>query len=186
MKREDFNLVSVKLRPNQQGVIIRYRATKTAGGVVTEDDHTQKINRVPHPDFVKAMQGMTIFLAIPMHLTALSDVQAEAEKLDAKAKKVVRELTDPLTAKQQSILDQIDVRGISLSGKEENQAVIISGYLSYKTAGTAINSPRMKLSGDFLGNEIAMAESIDEIIDEAYQHLFKNKQAQLSAFGDED
>lgn len=184
MKKEDFQLKAVKLKANGAGVSVTYNKHGVSGGVAVSTDVTEVCNRVPHPDLVKSIQSLTVYLAMPLHLTALTDLGIVREDDPQAIQKAIKQLMPTIESRQREILDRIDVRALSLSGSEGNQGAIISGVLSYKSYATNINSPRLRLSGDALGNEIALTETIDEIIDEVYSYLFKGKQAQLDAFQD--
>ena len=73
-------------------------------------------------------------------------------------------------------LQNIEIRGISLSGKDDNVGVVISGLFTvannYKTA---INSPRIKFNSDSFGFEEELENIISEIEQETYLFLFKGK-----------
>lgn len=168
MKKENFILVSIHTKG--RGVSVAYQDKADTNGKV----RTIKDPKIPHPDLLTAMKGARIFLAIPHHMCAVTDLIAK----EGKAKAVAAEANEM----QQEILENIDVHKLALSGNEENRAVVISGYVNYKSSGSAINSPRIQLKGDLLGNEVALEEAIEEITEEAYQYVFKNKAAQLSAF----
>lgn len=186
MKKEDFHVVSVTTRSNNAGMVIKYRHRKNTGGIITESEQTAKEPRVPHPDFTKAMQALTVFAAKPLHLGAISSIHDDLEAMTEDQKKALKKLAPYLDNKQKEIFDQIDVRGMHLSGKEDSQAVIISVFTSCKSMGSAMNTPRLRLAGDMFGNEIALSAAVDDVIEEAYQYLFKNKQAQLDAFREQE
>ena len=82
------------------------------------------------------------------------------------------------------MMNNIEVRGISLSGKDDNAGVIITGlFTTYNNQKTCINSPRIKLSVDSFGFEEELEEIVTEIEEEVYDFLFKGKKAQLELFG---
>lgn len=181
MKREDFQLKAVKLKSSGAGLSVKYIQRDASSGVSMSDVITKESDRVPHPDLVKAVKSLDMYLATSLHLMALSSLVQYVDETNVNKQKAFKSLSPVIEEQQRAILDRLDVRSVALSGSETNEAVIISGVLSYKTYAGNVNSPRMRLSGDVLGNEMAMAESIQELSDEVYEYLFNKKQAQLEA-----
>lgn len=79
--------------------------------------------------------------------------------------------------------DKFEVRGLALSGSGDNAAVIITSvYTTPNGMKTAINTPRIKFSGEEYDTLRAF---VDKAIAESYAYLFEGKEAQLSIFGEE-
>jgi hypothetical protein len=173
MKRENFILISIHTKG--RGVSVAYQdKASTEGKTLTVKDP-----KIPHPDLLTAMKGARIFIAMTHHMCAIANLlEQEGTKMKSAA--------NSANEMQQEILENIRVDKIAMSGREESRAVVISGYVHYKDTGSAINSPRIQLKGDMLGNEAALEETIEEITEEAFQYIFKNKAAQLSAFNEGD
>ena len=83
------------------------------------------------------------------------------------------------------MVELIEVRGLSWSGKDDNEGIVITAL--YETANgqkVAINTPRIRLSSESFGFEQLLAEDAARIKSEVYEFLFNGKQAQLSLFGE--
>ena len=82
------------------------------------------------------------------------------------------------------LLQKIEVRGISLSGQDDNVGVVVTGLLEvFAGQKTAIISPRIKFSNINYGCEEELEDIISRIETEVYAFLFKGKKAQLELFG---
>jgi hypothetical protein len=168
MKRESFQLTKIAVKGSS--VYVEY--TDTDGDFyISERRHES-----PHPDLVKGLQSLSPFVATCTHLAALS---ALCGWIKGEKEKDFKGILAKAQAMQQEIIDSIDVRSVSIKGDEpEKRAVVISSVLSYRGMSTALNTPRIRLFGSTFGNEIGLSESIDELIEEAYQYLFQGKTAQ--------
>lgn len=81
-------------------------------------------------------------------------------------------------------LSNIDVRGVSWAGSDDNAGVVISAML--ETAGgqkTSIKTPRLKLVTKFHGFEEDLVRLTDTIQSEVYKYLFEGKDDKMSVFG---
>ena len=108
---------------------------------------------------------------------------AVIESTDFKANKKQQEFARDYA---DEVLKNIEVRGVSLSGQDDNVGVILTGlYTVYNNMKTAINSPRIKLSSVSFGFEEELEDILSEIESEVYLFLFKGKRAQLSLFGED-
>ena len=82
------------------------------------------------------------------------------------------------------ILDDIEVKGVTLSGKGENVGVVLSGLFKVGDCkDTAINTPRLKFIDDKFGFEGELENIVFCIENEVYAFLFEGKKAQLELFG---
>lgn len=87
---------------------------------------------------------------------------------------------------QSEILDKLDVRGVSLSGMDDNLGVVIYGtYETRNGQKVAVNTPRIQLGTISFGFEEELEEIIGQIEGEVYAFLFKGKKAELELFGED-
>ena len=104
-------------------------------------------------------------------------VETDDFKANKKQNETARNFADEL-------LQKIEVRGISLSGQDDNVGVVVTGLLEVLAEQkTAINSPRIKFSNINYGFEEELEDIISRIETEVYAFLFKGKKAQLELFG---
>lgn len=170
MKRENFLLSKVKVSSTGGSVLVEYTDADNPNNEVVE-----KRSDVPHPDLFKSLQGLTTFVATSTHLDALKQLSGFIKGEKGKEFQGILAKSNDM---QQHILDSIDVRSLTIKGEEESRAVIISSVLSCKGYATALNTPRIRLMGDVYGNEVALSESVDEVIEEVWQYLFNSKTSQ--------
>ena len=91
--------------------------------------------------------------------------------------KVSRDFADEM-------LKNIEVRGVSFSGQDDNVGVVLTGLFTVSNnQKTAINSPRLKFNTETFGFEEELEEIAADIETEVYAFLFKGKKAQLELFG---
>lgn len=82
------------------------------------------------------------------------------------------------------MLKNIEVRGVSFSGQDDNVGVVLTGLFTVSNnQKTAINSPRLKFNTETFGFEEELEEIAANIETEVYAFLFKGKKAQLELFG---
>lgn len=82
------------------------------------------------------------------------------------------------------MLKNIEVRGVSFSGQDDNVGVVLTGLFTVSNnQKTAINSPRLKFNSETFGFEEELEEIAADIETEVYAFLFKGKKAQLELFG---
>lgn len=85
------------------------------------------------------------------------------------------------------IAENIEVRGLSWSGSEANEGVIITSVFECVNGSkTCINTPRIKLAQDSFGFEEDLKAICEGVKNEVYAYLFDGKQAQLSLFGEQN
>ena len=110
----------------------------------------------------------------------LSFFRSLLETPDFKATKKQQELAENAFSE---VLAKLDVTGVSLSGKDDNVGVVLTGtFTADSNQKMAINSHRMKFKDERYGFEEEMETIIGDIEREVYAFLFKNKRAQLELF----
>ena len=81
-------------------------------------------------------------------------------------------------------MKNIEVRGVSFSGQDDNVGIVLTGLFTVSNGQkTAINSPRLKFNTEKFGFEEELEEIAADIETEVYAFLFKGKKAQLELFG---
>lgn len=76
--------------------------------------------------------------------------------------------------------DEVQVTGVSISGKDDNVGLIITGKKSVEGGVVAMNSHRIRLAGDTYGYEGKLNEAYENHKKEVYLALYENKTAQLT------
>ena len=103
------------------------------------------------------------------------------ETSDFKATKKQSELSRDFA---DEMLKNIEVRGVSFSGQDDNVGVVLTGLFTVSNnQKTAISSPRLKFNTETFGFEEELEEIVADIENEVYAFLFKGKKAQLELFG---
>lgn len=176
MEKKNFNLSKVKLLP-KGGLTAEYQLTENVGGELSVTDYKATYTRDVHPDMSGAFQDLRIIVARVFGMTSFLSFMA-SEKLPKdkieNAKKFAEEL-----------MDRIDVRGISLSGSDDDPAVIITSVYEVENGQkSAMNTPRIRMANISFGFEEQLDTIIEQIKEEVFAYLFEGKQAQLSLFGE--
>ena len=91
---------------------------------------------------------------------------------------------DIAAAFAEGCLDNVEVRGVSLSGQHDNVGVVLIGLFTISNnQKTAINTPRMKYNVETFGFEVELENIVSNIENEVYEFLFEGKKAQMDLFG---
>jgi hypothetical protein len=176
-KKNSFELSKVKFLKGG-GLDVHYNVTE----VIDDESYTNKYHvesaKDVHPDLIELFVRIKPILARVFNITSfLTCISTD----DFKANKMQKEIAEDFA---KEMMNNIEVRGISLSGKDDNVGVIITGlFTTYNNQKTCINSPRIKLSVESFGFEEELEEIVTEIEEEVYDFLFKGKKAQLELFG---
>lgn len=176
MEKKNFNLSKVKLLP-KGGLTAEYQLTENVGGELSVTDYKATYTRDVHPDMSDAFQDLRIIVARVFGMTSFLSFMA-SEKLPKdkieNAKKFAEEL-----------MDRIDVRGISLSGSDDDPAVVITSVYEVENGQkSAMNTPRIRMANISFGFEEQLDTIIEQIKEEVFAYLFEGEQAQLSLFGE--
>lgn len=176
-KKSSFELSKVKFLKGG-GLDVHYNVTE----VIDDESYTNKYHvesaKDVHPDLIELFVRIKPILARVFNITSfLTCISTD----DFKANKMQKEIAEDFA---KEMMNNIEVRGISLSGKDDNVGVIITGlFTTYNNQKTYINSPIIKLSVESFGFEEELEEIVTEIEEEVYDFLFKGKKAQLELFG---
>lgn len=166
--------------------VVKY-ATETVDGEETfTENHEIESTKTPHPDFLNALQKLKTFMARVHGFTSLEQIRnTKVQKQEEKnAFKVLAKVLDRA---RDLALENLNMTGISLSGKSDMLQVIITGT---NTTGSnkkvAINSERLSLAGTTYGFEEELEAVIGEIEEEVLSFLFDGKKAQPELFDNEE
>lgn len=177
---KDFQLEKVKL-VNNGGICVHYDVTEVVGGTSYTNHYVVDNGMDVHPDLAGLFEDLRPIVVRVFNINSfLSFVEDPANKIPAKIQEQARGFAGEL-------LNNIEVRGVSFSGKDDNVGVVITAV--YKTANglkTCINTPRIKMATISFGFEEELEEIVGKIEREVYAYLFDGKQAQLSLFGAEN
>lgn len=173
----NFTLEKVKLI-NGGGINAQYEATEVVGGASYVNHYNVENGMDVHPDLANLFKDLRPIVARVFNITSfLSFVEDKANKVSESVQDKARGFADEL-------LNNIEVRGISLSGKDDNVDVVITAvYTTANGLKTCINTPRLKMATISFGFEEELEEIVGRIEREVYAYLFEGKQAQLSLFG---
>ena len=174
---KDFQLEKVKL-VNNGGICAHYDVTEVVGGTSYTNHYVVDNGMDVHPDLAGLFEDLRPIVARVFNINSfLSFVEDPANKIPAKIQEQARAFAGEL-------LNNIEVRGVSFSGKDDNVGVVITAvYTTANGLKTCINTPRIKMTTISFGFEEELEEIVGKIEREVYAYLFDGKQAQLSLFG---
>lgn len=156
---EGFNVNSIKLGKDGKRVIV----TGSTGNPDQPGDQTNfkelTKNAIPHPDFTKAMDKFKSML-----LRACGYGSKECK----------------------SLVTDMTMIGVSISGEEENKAAILSAKLGVKGGTIALNTPRIVFAQSNIGIEASVEEFVEDLKVEAHSYLFEDKRSDPEMFESEE
>lgn len=175
--KEKFSLSKVKLLKDG-GLDVYYEVTEVVGN----ESYTNKYHVLSakdiHPDLRDCFDRLRPIMGRIFNITSfLSMVETSDFKATKKQSELSRDFADEM-------LKNIEVRGVSFSGQDDNVGVVLTGLFTVSNnQKTAINSPRLKFNTETFGFEEELEEIAADIETEVYAFLFKGKKAQLELFG---
>jgi hypothetical protein len=170
----NFNLTRVKL--GSEGLYCEFSEQLTSNGESTIVDHTIKCKSEPHPDLKNAMNGLKVYLIDVLNIE--EGLHLAIKYLKGEQKKKAEDL-------RFSILENISISSLTISGLKDETSVLISATMESKTGKkVAINSPLINLTNEVLGYENELEELTEDVIKEVHAYLFNNKRAQVGMFDD--
>lgn len=172
---KNFELSKVKIGKGG-GLDVHFETQEAIGNEIYTEKHHLESAKDVHPDLANLIEDLRPIVGRVFNMTSfLSMVDTPDFKATKKQTEFSRSFADEL-------LENIEVRGITLSGKEDKVGVIVTSVLSVLNGKTAINTPRIILSSEKFGFEQELEEIIHKIEKEVYLFLFKGKKAQLELF----
>ena len=171
-----FSLSKVKVI-NGGGLDVHFEVEEACGAEVYRENYHLSSGKEIHPDLQHLFDRLKPIMARVYHLSFFRSL---LETPDFKATKKQQELAEEAF---KEVTAKLNVTGISLSGKDANVGVVLTGtFTADSNQKMAINSHRMKFSDTRYGFEEELEEIIGQIETEVYAFLFKNKRAQLELF----
>lgn len=175
-----FSLSKVKLVANG-GLDVIYEVTEVVGSESYCNKYHIECAKDTHPDLKNAFKELVPIIARVFNITSFLSV---VEMQDFKANK---EQLNKCREAAEELLNNIEPRGISLSGKGDNVGVIISAvYTCAEDRKAALNTPRLNFNTLCYGFEEELENLCSIIEREVYAYLFENKKAQLELFDGDD
>lgn len=159
------------------GLVVHYEVNEVIG----EESYTNKFMiesaKDVHPDLKDLFLRLRPILGRIFNITSfLSMVEIKDFKATDKQKEFSRNFAGEM-------LKNIEVKGVSFSGSDENVGVVLTGLFTVSNnQKTAINSPRLKFNNEVFGFENELEEIVGDIETEVYAFLFKGKKANLDLF----
>lgn len=169
----------VKLLP-AGGLEVEYNRIETRDATAAVTDYKAKFEDAEvHPDLTDALRELAPLVAKTIGLTAfMGVVQDVSLSEDDRAK--FTELVEEMRRK-------IDVRGIALSGDDEDEGVVITSVLETKNGlKTCINTPRIKYHQESYGFEDRLDYLVQKIREEVRAFIVEGKKVAPSLFGGEE
>lgn len=160
------------------GLDVHYEVTETIGNEsYTNKYHVESAKDI-HPDLWNCFGRLRPIMGRIFNITSfLSMVETPDFKATKKQSELSRDFADEM-------LKNIEVRGVSFSGQDDNVGVVLTGLFTVSNnQKTAINSPRLKFNTETFGFEEELEAIVADIENEVYAFLFKDKKAQLKLFG---
>lgn len=160
------------------GLDVHYEVTETIGNEsYTNKYHVESAKDI-HPDLRDCFDRLRPIMGRIFNITSfLSMVETSDFKATKKQSELSRDFADEM-------LKNIEVRGVSFSGQDDNVGVVLTGLFTVSNnQKMAINSPRLKFNTETFGFEEELEAIVADIENEVYAFLFKGKKAQLELFG---
>lgn len=172
-----FALSKVKIL-NNGGLDVHYEVTETIGNESYINKYHVESTKDIHPDLRDCFNRLRPIMGRIFNITSfLSMVKTSDFKATKEQNELSRDFADRM-------LKNIEVRGVSFSGQDDNVGVVLTGLFAVSNnQKTAINSPRLKFNTKTFGFEEELDKIVADIETEVYAFLFKGKKAQLELFG---
>lgn len=177
--KEKFSLSKVKLLKDG-GLDVHYEVTEVVGNESYINKYNVLSAKDIHPDLRELFNDLRPIMGRIFNITSYKSMMATP---DFKATKKQLEIADLFA---EECLKNIEVRGVSLSGQDDNVGVMLTGLFTVSNnQKTGINSPRLKFNTETFGFEEELETIVNSIENEVYGFLFEGKKAQLELFGED-
>lgn len=162
------------------GLSIHYEVTEVVGSESYTNKYQVDSAKDVHPDLLVLFTSLKPIMGRVFHFTSfVSMIEADEYQATESQKETARSLVV-------ETLGRFEVRGVSLSGEDDNLGVVIYGtYETQNGQKVAVNTPCIRLETISFGFEEELEEIIGKIENEVYAFLFKGKKAQLELFGED-
>lgn len=181
MNQNQFALQKVKRNPNG-GLYVEFQVEERDGNEIRWDDMKKGSSKIQHSDFNNVLDRMTSHVARCLNFSWIKTVM-ESSSLKTAEAKAFDQLEKIIEAGLKAAESNIVVNGITISGSDKKKQVIIMSTLTTgNKKKVAINTPLILLEADIFGFEQELVDDVDELVEETFAYLFKNKKAQLDIF----
>ncbi len=173
--RKHFSLTKVKMLKDNRGVETTYQRVKQDSGVSSVETSSVISHVVPHPDLIKAIEGLSRFAVHVCGLTKYLDAPEVGQEYSERSIQAITEAYAPT--------------GLCLNGADAKRKAMITGvwncFGNYKIS---LNTPNILLESEQFEIEEELMEAVEKIENETFAYLFKNKRSQMDLFqeGDEE
>lgn len=175
--KEKFALSKVKLLKGG-GIDVHYEVTEVVGSESYVNKYHVLSAKDIHPDLANLFKDLCPIIGRVFNVTSFQTLLS-TDEFEATAKQKMYG-----KAFAEECLKNIEVRGVSLSGQDDNVGVVLTGLFTVtNNQKTAINTPRLKYNVETFGFEEKLEDIICNIENEVYEFLFKGKKAQMELFG---
>lgn len=175
---QSFKLSKVQLKDN--GCIkVNYEICESVGDIEYTNKYKIESTKEIHPDMKHLFDCLVDVLADTCNVYKLVDTVC-LSKFEAtdEQRAIARE-------ELEATIEEITVKSVTLSGKDDNVGCIISGEMEVKGGLKAtVISPRLKYNEEIFGFEHELGTVLTELQKEIYAYLFQGKHAELEVFGD--
>lgn len=177
--RESFKMTKITIKKSGS---VYYEASIqiNVDNVVSEMTRKDTIPIIPSDDLLNSIRDLKDKLLNSSRYLGFLTMVMDAE---FKATKAQKDATQKLVA---LLKEKTIVMGVSVSGQDQNEGVIISGKVEADNSmKVAVNSPRLRYTSKVYGWEEDLESEMELIEDELYEYLYKGKKAQLEVFPEE-
>lgn len=172
--RNEFRLKTIKLL-EKLGVEVKWFDIETKGDETNISDDTRKSPIARHQDMDVVHKKLEPHVAKIFGFQGLS------------AYKDVSKLKGEEKTAYEKLIDRIDVTGISISGEGESKSVVITVSYTVPTGEEiGLSTPKMLVASEMstYPEYLEIAKIADEIEEEAFEYLFRQKRGVLELFSD--
>lgn len=136
----------------------------------------------PHLDLQTSLDKLKPFLSECFGINyAIEYVNSEG--LTEEKQKAFNVVKPILSREYRTILNDITITGLSISGNSEKRSVVITGIkLQPNKSKTALNSPNIRLTQKAFGFEDELSDIVDEVLIESELYHTGKKKAQYEIF----
>lgn len=175
MEKANFELRGVKITSAGK-VEIEYREKITTEDTAYSEKNSKESPRVPHPDLTEALAKLRECLGKSNELF----VHRKEELIAPNKRELLetKEMSRILNKWDKTIIESLEVSGISLGGDLETGWCVIKGKHAVHGTKVAINSPKIQFAGDTFGIETEVNKLVKNVIEEAYLYIFEKKGSQ--------
>ena len=163
------------------GLDVHYEVVEVVGAETYTNKYHIESAKDTHPDLKELFKRLRPIMGRVFNITSFKTLVATDE---FKARDKQKELAENFA---EQCLEKIEVRGVSLSGKDDKVGVVLTGLFTVANEQkVCINSPRLRFSTETWGFEEELQSIVADIESEVYAFLFKGKKAELTLFGDDE